>query len=272
MIENVSFFFAGEKPYKCKICNRSFASSSTLTTHTRIHTGEKPYNCTVCDKSFARYDLTAHIRTHTGEKPYNCSTCQKRFTTSGQLTQHARVHTGERPFKCEICHKSCSSSTYLKKHKKNHCSGMPVPKVISKPKLESKQTTNDEIITSDIIDESRTLRLTDGNQQTVYIRFENVNVEQTCTVDDDHHNTDSTSIETLNNLQQTLGNGRNFIEVINDGTLQTLTVNEILENTSDVMMDIDVKQNLYTENDSNVIQIKTIERIDDLGGGTVSIV
>lgn len=99
---------AGEKPYQCKTCDRSFASSSTLTTHMRIHTGEKPYSCTVCDRrfvvetvvfelvlisvifSFARYDLTVHMRTHTGEKPYVCSTCPKRFTTSGQLNQHSR--------------------------------------------------------------------------------------------------------------------------------------------------------------------------------------
>ena len=31
------------KPYKCSQCNKSFANSSYLSQHTRIHLGIKPY-------------------------------------------------------------------------------------------------------------------------------------------------------------------------------------------------------------------------------------
>lgn len=44
--------YAGEKPYKCGTCNRTFASSSTLKMHNRMHTGEKPYSCSVCLKTY----------------------------------------------------------------------------------------------------------------------------------------------------------------------------------------------------------------------------
>jgi len=51
--------------------------------------GEKPFHCGYCEKSFSVKDyLTKHIRTHTGEKPYTCPYCDKRFTQRSALTVH----------------------------------------------------------------------------------------------------------------------------------------------------------------------------------------
>ena len=61
------------KPYKCSQCSKSFANSSYLSQHMRIHLGIKPYRCEICQRKFTQLShLQQHIRTHTGDKPYKC--------------------------------------------------------------------------------------------------------------------------------------------------------------------------------------------------------
>ncbi|KFQ27839.1 Zinc finger protein 394, partial [Mesitornis unicolor] len=56
--------------YKCGKCGKSFAQSSILIRHQRIHSGERPYKCEECGKTFKHStDLTKHQRTHTDERP-----------------------------------------------------------------------------------------------------------------------------------------------------------------------------------------------------------
>ena len=81
-----------------------FASKADLQLHTQVHMREpKPYKCSQCSKSFANSSyLSQHMRIHLGIKPYRCEICQRKFTQLSHLQQHIRTHTGDKPYKCRI--------------------------------------------------------------------------------------------------------------------------------------------------------------------------
>ena len=117
---------SGEKPYKCIVCDRCFGQKSTLNAHKRTHTGEKPYKCKDCDRRFAqRSALKNHLRTHSGEKPYKCKNCDKCFAHSGGLLVHQRTHSDKKPYECEQCVKSFPQKSDLQRHQRVHTGEKP---------------------------------------------------------------------------------------------------------------------------------------------------
>ncbi|CAK9295890.1 unnamed protein product [Gordionus sp. m RMFG-2023] len=111
------------KPYKCEYCHKSFANSSYLNQHSRIHAGIKPYNCDLCQRKFTQLShLQQHVRTHTGDKPYKCSQagCIKSFTQLSSLQSHSRCHNMNKPYKCNSCYKCFEDEKSLRDHIPKH--------------------------------------------------------------------------------------------------------------------------------------------------------
>ncbi|QLG72267.1 hypothetical protein HG535_0C06220 [Zygotorulaspora mrakii] len=100
------------KRYFCDYegCNKCFTRPSLLTEHQlSVHQGIKPFKCHICERSFAKKShLERHLLSHSAEKPFHCSYCDKSFTTSQQLKRHEITHT--KSFKCP--YPDCSESFY----------------------------------------------------------------------------------------------------------------------------------------------------------------
>ncbi|XP_049621072.1 zinc finger protein with KRAB and SCAN domains 8-like [Suncus etruscus] len=116
----------GEKPYQCSVCGKAFSYRSALLSHQDIHNKVKRYRCGECGKAFSQNTgLILHQRIHTGEKPYCCSQCGKAFSQSAGLILHQRIHSGERPYECGECGKAFSHSSHLIGHQRIHTGEKP---------------------------------------------------------------------------------------------------------------------------------------------------
>ena len=88
--------------------------------------GERPFQCAMCEKSFRdRSELNRHSRRHTGDLPYKCGTCGKGFLRRERFVTHTRIHTGEKPFVCGVCNRGYRDKRELKKHQATHNHGDP---------------------------------------------------------------------------------------------------------------------------------------------------
>uniref|UniRef100_A0A8C4QTH9 C2H2-type domain-containing protein n=1 Tax=Eptatretus burgeri TaxID=7764 RepID=A0A8C4QTH9_EPTBU len=116
----------GEKPYACTVCGKGFSWPSHCQLHMRMHTGERPYMCTICLKGFSRSsNCQIHMQTHKGERPYTCTVCGKGFSRSSNCQTHMRTHTGERPYNCSVCARTFSYQSALRNHLRTHTGEKP---------------------------------------------------------------------------------------------------------------------------------------------------
>ncbi|XP_052747886.1 LOW QUALITY PROTEIN: uncharacterized protein LOC113519958 [Galleria mellonella] len=107
------------RPFKCDQCGKTFLTQQNLNQHEKTHLGIKDFICNICGKAFAsQHNLEVHGVTHSGRRPFACARCGKAFARRPELRDHARVHTGERPFACEICGAAFAQRSNLHSHRR----------------------------------------------------------------------------------------------------------------------------------------------------------
>lgn len=145
LFEHLQQKHAADKPYKCRECQRTFATTKTLSKHIEVHDRNRRPTCKYCGLQFVQFHsmvkhqkrhegdaihlcpicsmpfqaekfLQRHMRVHANGKPHKCTHCDKTFAQSCDKMKHMRIHTGERPYSCTVCGKTFAHLTSINKH------------------------------------------------------------------------------------------------------------------------------------------------------------
>lgn len=84
-----------ERPLKCDHCEKRFNDRSSMNKHSRtVHADFRPHVCKICGKSFSSTShVLEHQATHTNIKQYACQLCDKKFAFRSSLNKHITAHT-----------------------------------------------------------------------------------------------------------------------------------------------------------------------------------
>ena len=87
----------GSSEKLCPTCGEKCGSKASLRRHTIRHTGQRPYKCKTCEKGFFDNQVRRiHERIHQDTFEFQCNHCEKQFHQSHQLVAHTKRHNGVR--------------------------------------------------------------------------------------------------------------------------------------------------------------------------------
>jgi hypothetical protein len=128
----------GNRPFKCKICSKSFESTAKLKRHEATHSKNRPFQCLKCPASFiTNENLLQHNRQRHEERKFKCQTCEMTFYYERDLRKHAITHTNEKMKRCELCDMLLKNYHWLR-HSLKHIDELEKREVLSQKSDTSK--------------------------------------------------------------------------------------------------------------------------------------
>ncbi|KAL1452020.1 hypothetical protein WDU94_006339 [Cyamophila willieti] len=92
-----------KKRHNCKLCDRSYTKSASLSAHVKTNHLGVMFKCPHCDKEFAqKHGLKNHVSNIHEGVIYECSVCNKVYQHKISLRLHMKQHNGEE-FRCHVC-------------------------------------------------------------------------------------------------------------------------------------------------------------------------
>jgi len=104
-----------QKAYCCRMCKKSFSSSTNLRRHVRANHETGRFQCQYCPAAFKRCDsLLRHRRT--AHADLQCVNCRKVFKNVESKSSHVCKGRSRDKLSCNVCRKSFISRSNLNKH------------------------------------------------------------------------------------------------------------------------------------------------------------
>ncbi len=144
-----------KKPYKCKICDKTFNDRGNMRRHQKMHSQKEKsvFKCQFCEKTFAqdyyrkRHEIQNHIivdeaaelkslnenvslqptksRNKNLSYSVNCHVCSNTYYSTNELLVHMKLHPGVRPYKCSYCEKTFCQDGSRVIHERKHTGDRP---------------------------------------------------------------------------------------------------------------------------------------------------
>ncbi|CAH2099866.1 unnamed protein product [Euphydryas editha] len=136
----------------CEYCPERFVSMTKLARHVRSHAGDRPYPCKFCDKSFTKsHHYTRHLRLKHREtglegrearegqegqegrarrgagafeaESFRCEQCDDTFSSQDDLIYHSAIHATQN-LTCPLCQEKFEDVDAVTAHIKSHVNGV----------------------------------------------------------------------------------------------------------------------------------------------------
>ena len=124
--ENLEFIEENERPFSCKLCEKTFIHKYDAKCHVeKVHEiknlNKNPYKCNLCPEDFSlKIELKDHIKSvHEKVVRIECSVekCDKTFLYKAEIRRHIKkIHVDHKPHKCQFCEKAFATKENKNRH------------------------------------------------------------------------------------------------------------------------------------------------------------